>query len=284
MMHRILLTAVLAVVLSIPVQAISQADTVVSVVKPSRVAVIKSDGATVIHIDGAEDNDCFRYRYSVSVDTLESDLPLFNFPFSDKRGDSYARRQSEIDVLCGWYYGGLFPLSAPDPLRTSYEVGINRIIGYSMKRRGSEFSFGLGIGYRSVSVRRGVILSKDGDALVLASAPEGASDVSSYIESLAVQVPFVYTQHIYRSIGFSFGIVANVNFYTTAKMKYRIDDIRYSGSYKGLHQRLLTPDLLLTVGSVNNVGVYVRWSPVKPFKRAFGPAYTSLSVGLSLGF
>ncbi len=67
-------------------------------------------------------------------------------------------------------------------------------------------------------------------------------------------------------------------------MSYHLGDTKYSRTFKGLHQRLLTPDLLLTVGAIDNAGIYLRWSPVKPFKSIYGPGYTTLSLGFSLGF
>lgn len=281
MMMRFL-TAIFALS-ALSANAGTPADTLITVRSPHAVTVEKTDGSTVVTIRGSESDGRFNYRYAVSPDTV-SEAPLINIPFTGVTTPSAPRTVTSVDCFRGFYGGAVIPLSAPSAVRTSLEFGVDRIIGVRLSRRGADFSTGVGLGYRRTAIRRGCVADKLGDALVLIPAPESASDVTSYIDSWAIQVPFIYTQTIRRSFGFSLGVVANFNFHTTAGMKYSVGDISYTKSVKGLHQRILTPDIVFTLGAINIAGVYVRWSPVKSFKSAYGPGFTSLSVGVSMAF
>lgn len=259
------------------------ADTLITVESPAEVTVEKKDGGTVVTVKGSASDERFNYRYSVSPDTV-ADMPFFNIPFTGSQTLPDNRTVRELDFFRGVYAGALIPMSGPSALKTSWEVGLNQILGYRVRRRGSDFSLGLGLGYRRIGVGKGLVTEKAGDALVLLPAPDEATDVSARIESALIQIPLLFTQRICRTFGFSFGVVANFNIYTAASMNYHIGDTKFSKTVKGLHQRILTPDLILTVGSVNNAGVYVRWSPVKTFKSIYGPGWNTLSVGVSLAF
>lgn len=259
------------------------ADTLITVESPAEVTVEKKDGGTVVTVKGSASDERFNYRYSVSPDTV-ADMPFFNIPFTGSQTLPDNRTVRELDFFRGVYAGALIPMSGPSALKTSWEVGLNQIIGYRVRRRGSDFSLGLGLGYRRIGVGKGLVTEKAGDALVLLPAPDEATDVSARIESALIQIPLLFTQRICRTFGFSFGVVANFNIYTAASMDYHIGDTKFSKTVKGLHQRILTPDLILTIGSVNNAGVYVRWSPVKTFKSIYGPGWNTLSVGVSLAF
>ena len=274
-----------AVMCAAALKAVGQtpADTLITVESPAEVTVEKKNGGTVVTVKGSASDARFNYRYSVSPDTV-ADMPFFNIPFTGSQTLPDNRTVRELDFFRGVYAGALIPMSGPSALKTSWEVGLNQILGYRVRRRGSDFSLGIGIGYRRIGVGKGLVTEKAGDALVLLPAPDEATDVSARIESALIQIPLLFTQRICRTFGFSFGVVANFNIYTAASMNYHIGDTKFSKTVKGLHQRILTPDLILTVGSVNNAGVYVRWSPVKTFKSIYGPGWNTLSVGVSLAF
>lgn len=274
-----------AVMCAAALKAVGQtpADTLITVESPAEVTVEKKNGGTVVTVKGSASDARFNYRYSVSPDTV-ADMPFFNIPFTGSQTLPDNRTVRELDFFRGVYAGALIPMSGPSALKTSWEVGLNQILGYRVRRRGSDFSLGIGIGYRRIGVGKGLVTEKAGDALVLLPAPDEATDVSARIESALIQIPLLFTQRICRTFGFSFGVVANFNIYTAASMNYHIGDTKFSKTVKGLHQRILTPDLILTIGSVNNAGVYVRWSPVKTFKSIYGPGWNTLSVGVSLAF
>lgn len=282
---RMTVIAALMVLSAAAAHGQTSADTLITVKEPRVVTVEKTDGSTTVTIKGSADDDFFNYRYSVSADTV-GDMPVINLPFASYGGksDGGSRAVYEYDCFRGVYAGAAIPVSGPDVIRTAFEVGVFQLAGLRVRRNRSDFSVGVGFGYRRTGFGSGMLAEKSGDALILSPTPEGASDASSSISSWAIHVPLLYTQRIYRSLGFSLGVVANFNFHTTASSEYRTGDTKYSWSVKGLHQRMLTPDLILTVGSVNNAGVYVKWSPMKPFKSKYGPGWNTVSVGLSLAF
>ncbi len=285
-MHKIMkmrFSIVMLAFAALTAGASTPADTLITVESPRMVTVEKNGGSTVVTIKGSSSDELFNYRYSVSPDTL-SDIPLLNIPFTGASNLGHARTVTTLDCFRGLYCGAVVPLSAPEAMKTSIEAGIDMIVGIRMSRRGADFSVGLGMGYRRMGIGWGCVTDKEGDALSLMPAPDGATDVSSHIDSWSVRIPFLYTQSIHRAFGFSLGVVANFNFYTKAAMNYNIADATYSKSVKGLHQRILTPDLVLTVGAINIAGIYIKWSPVKSFKNAYGPGWASLSAGVTLAF
>lgn len=264
--------------------ATEPADTVVSVADPHSVVVMQRGDSTVVDISGAGTNKRFKFHYAVAPDTVTDDGLSVDMPFFSRPPVGKGRKMREVTAFKGIYGGMVFPVRDQGRLALSWEVGVNSLIGYSVRRGGAGVSVGVGFGYRRMAMDGNLILEKSGDQLIAGAAPEGTSDVSAHIGSWAIHLPVMYTQRLHRSFGFSIGVVANFNFYTTASMEYRSGDVKYSSSIKGLHQRILTPDILFTVGSVGNAGLYVRWSPVRSFSGRFGPEYSFVSTGVSLAF
>ena len=274
----------LAIACALSASAQSEADTIITVDSPRQVTVTKTAETTCVNILGSRNDKNFNYSYTVATDSVTTDNIQFNLPFTSKTAPRSNRTLRSVDGFRGIYVGMVFPQSDPDPMKLSFEIGINEVIGYSIRRHGAEFNFGLGLGYRGVAIGKNNLTEKEGDALLLTPAPDGATDCTASIQNYALHIPLLYTQRIHRSFGFSLGVVANLNIHTSADMSYHLGDTKYSRTFKGLHQRLLTPDRLLTVGAIDNAGIYLRWSPVKPFKSIYGPGYTTLSLGFSLGF
>ncbi len=274
--------AVAALSLSLPAQAL-EPDTVIVVDNPKSVVVTDNGSVTMVEIQGSKNDPELNYRYTVEPDSVSAHEIPVNIPFLIKPAAGN-KVTGEVSALRGLYGGAVFRTSGPSVMGTSWEAGMNHVIGYGYRRRRAEFSVGVGFGIKTLMVGDGHIAVKEGDCLGLVPAPEGACSVESRVNSWAIHVPVAYTQRFYKSWGFQLAVVANFNFYTTASMSYKLGDITYSRKINGLHQRLLTPDVMLTIGSAGNLGVYVRWSPVKMFERRFGPVTNTISCGLSVGF
>ncbi len=263
------------------------ADTVISVSCPRSVVIVSDGSSKSVRINGINGVDGSYFDYSISADTSSAPEPdRFLLPFVDTNTQTKHRQASvgKTSWCHGFYVGMSFGTADVDAMKTSWEIGLTQAIGYSLGKGGSEFSFGVGFGYRRTCLGAGYLPVKREDSLLLEKSPEDASSVSSRINSWAIHLPFMFTRRIHRSFGFKVGIIANFNFYTTASSRFTLSGASVKNRAKGLHQRMLTPDLLLSVGAVNKAGIYLRWSPVGQFKRQYGPEITYVSTGLTLGF
>lgn len=261
------------------------ADTVVCIEKPHNVKVIKNGTSVEVKVEGRGNDERFNYSYVMADD--KSDYELKDLSYDMKIPFVNRPWKKTKCVSSDFYAGPLFVLEGGGAIKDSWQFGIGRLLGvdYTPWYKGPSFGIGFGIAYRQMSVGAGWSLDKQGDKLV--TIPIDAENIDEHhgrIRSWSVQVPFVITQKIYRSLGFSLGVVMDLNFYTKAFYNYCIGDTRYSIDFKGLHQRMLTPELYAAVGSVDNIGVYVRYVPVSMFKAQYGPSFKTLSIGVTMGF
>lgn len=261
------------------------ADTVAIIEKPSQVTVTDDGTTTSIRVTGTAKRPDYNFLYTVSrADTARDPLADIKLPFVSDGPDQGNR--SSVVLISGIYAGAVIPYHGPQAVRTSVEGGVRQLIGYryTFGRAGAALGFGAGFGTKIFNIRRGMTASKDADMLTLTTAPDGASHVRTELRMWSLHVPFYYQQRIYRSLAFELSVTANLNVSARAKSKYDIADIEYTQKVSGLHQRMLTPDFMLAIGSADFGAVYVKWSPVSAFKRCYGPDLKTLSVGVCLPF
>lgn len=262
----------------------AEADTVINVADPTRVIVTENGAETTVEINGTARNPNYHFLYSVTSDTTTSQAPAISLPFVGDRMNPGVK--SQCTLFNDIYFGLTVPYHAPEPMRTSYDCGIDNVIGYryNLGRTGASLGFGIGFGTKVLITRRGMTPQRIGDAFALVPAPEGATDVHGNLTTWSFRLPVYYRQRIYRSIAFKLSAVLNYNFTSRAKTEYTIGDTHYTSKVDGLHQRLVTPDFVLTVGTTDFGGLTVRWSPVPMFKSAYGPRISTLTFGLTLAF
>lgn len=265
------------------------ADTVITVRNPDNITITSTDGKTAVSIRGSRNNPKFNYLYEIEADsTIDNEFGALSLslPFSSAPERPARHGKHEILAFRDMQVGLSIPGNAPHGLGKGWEIGIMRIVAYSYTAPNpkSSFSFGVGAMYRQWHLTNGYTLAGEGDALVFLPPVEGMTDQKATIKSASITVPIVYTQRLRHTFGFSLGVAANFNVCTKASSAYTDGNIRYSRSIDGLHQRILTPDFFLTIGSINNIGIYAKYSPVKFMKRIYGPQFTNFTIGLSLGF
>lgn len=265
----------------------SQPDTVALIQNPDQIVITESSTSTTVTVRGRRNDPNFNFQYSVSADTL-TDIPIqFKPPFTSN-GIRVPKKRSyrEITFMTDMYIGAIIPQKAPEAVRTSFDIGISNVVGirYTLPSSGSAFGVGVGYGTKMFNIRRGQVAVKEGDALRLTDAPDGAFDTRSCLQSCSILIPFYYRQCLGCSLAFQLSVIGNLNVYTEARSKYSIGNTEISTKITGLHQRILTPEFVFSLGSVDFAGICVRWSPVKMFKRMYGPQITSLSIGTTISF
>ncbi len=262
-----------------------EADTVKVITDARRVVVTKEGGSTAVTVTMPSDNGDLDYVYVSNVDSSSFSPGRWNldFPFS---GGSDDMRKVVPTVMRGMYWGWRFNYSDKGVVKNGFELGVSDVIGVEFRPWGpaTRFRIGLGFGMLRYLAREGTVYSRQGDALAFTGAPEGCKVEHSRLDSWTFSVPFVFTQKVYKDLGFSLGATVNFNTYATASTKLTAGEQSSTVTHKGLNQRLLTVDFIATAGLVEGIGVYCRWSPVTAFQGAYGPAFRSVSVGLSLNF
>lgn len=269
------------------------ADTVITITGPDNVTVTTRGKQTVVTVRGRKGDPQYNYRYSVSDDSGENSsprMPQITLPFT---GDSPARKQrsrahSELTFCADMTVGMILPGHRPDGLGYGWEAGIRRFAAYRYTPANSKASFSAGVGflYRQWYMRSGYTLACEGDALRVIAPVEGHTDTHATLRAGSITVPLTYTQLLGGPLdfGFSLSVAANLNICTRGSSAYNIGDVRYSTRIDGLHQRMLTPDFMFTLGFAGTFGVYARWSPVREFKEMYGPQFSNTTIGLNIGF
>ncbi len=259
------------------------ADTVASIDNPSRITITDDGTTTTVHVSGEENNPDYNFLYSVCADTSSVSNLSISLPIIGEKLSAPASRS--VTFLSDIHVGIISPYDSPAQLRTSWEGGVSNLVGmrYSFGR-GTALGFGVGIAGRELNFRRGREAFVENDRLIIAPAPAGAVDARTHLSVSSFQIPVYFRQRIYRSLAFRLSAVLNYNFTVRGESKYTLDGIEYTRKLKGLHQRLITPDFVFTIGSLDFGGLYVRWSPVSLFKSAYGPEIHTLSFGLSISF
>lgn len=264
-----------------PDSAIIAPDTVAVITNPSRVTITDSGALTTIEVEGTESNPDYHFKYSVDADTAANTPISFSLPFIGNRLSHSS--SSQLTLFSNCHFGLIFPYHSPQPVRASWEYGLD-VIGKQYNYRGASFGIAVGLGGKNYSIRRGTVAEVEADRLVLSSAPEGAVDSHTDLSLGYLSIPVYYNQKIYRTLAFRISAEMHYNFLVRGKSVYTIDNIEYSRKLNGLHQRPVTPEFTFTLGSTDFGGLYFRWAPVSVFKSCYGPRISTYSIGITLSF
>lgn len=291
---RISLTLAAISAAALGMNAQSETPDTLKVIDDARRVVVTRDAGTSttsVTVIGSEESDDAYYNISTrSEQSLADNLALNDpdwspaFPFTASR---HRASRFKTTFFSNTYIGAAIPVSAPDGIQTSVEAGFLSIVGisYRLGDHGTEMSIGAGMQYRQFAVGDGMRLDCDRRNLTLIPVSPDVDHYNSRIRSMGFTVPVMFTQKLYRSFGISLGAVLCLNSYTVASTEYHNrDGYTYNATFKGLHQRICTVDLMACVGAVNDIGVYVRYSPMRMFEKGYGPDMRAVSVGLTIGF
>lgn len=267
------------------------ADTVITITKPTKVTVTNKGKNTEVTVRGRKGDPNYNYSYTVSEDKdygTTPGMPQISLPFSADSPNRIrrARAHSEIKFVADITAGMILPGHTPEGLGYGWETSIGRLASYcyTPARSKATLSVGVGFMYRQWYMKDGFTLATEADALRIIGPVEGHTDTHATLRSSSILVPLTYTQRLGGSFGFSISVAANLNVCMRGSSAYTVGDVRYSTKIEGLHQRMLTPDFMFTIGSVGTFGVYARWSPVRVFKGMYGPQFSNTTIGINIGF
>ncbi|MCM1449998.1 MAG: hypothetical protein NC082_06620 [Clostridiales bacterium] len=262
------------------------------------VTVTRNDNKTILKAiipdtgDGTSGN---LYTYEISVDenvineNIEPDDILLKLPFAANKGNRNSKRhhrtKSSLAILKYMYWGWNFNYDGNTGLNNCFELGIADLIGVDWETSSkTTLGIGVGFGYNRVTSSKHALFAKDGDALTLVTAPDDRDVKFARWDTWRFQVPLMYSQKLASNFGFGLAAIINFNTYSTATNRYISNDTRYTETLKRINMRLLTVDFMFTIGIVNNIGVYAKWSPVTAMQPAYGPSFRNFSTGININF
>ena len=310
-MKRTLLFAATALLSATTAFATTQSDTLL-VKNPAQVAVINTDSACVISIQGKDGNPNFSYRQviplSSSTTTIinESETEWnFKMPFISTNktksafsaGKSYSPKhrwehpRAQLNVNLGLLgIGYVASLNTPQNMHTemfdSYEFLGPRLM-FMYQPRMSRFSYGFGVGtnWKNFRMTDEVRFDREPNGnTILTGYPEGVHIGFSRAKVFSWTVPFEVKYYMTDKISLSASSIVNFNTYASLKTRYSTSEGHSVKDLdKHLHQNPVTVDFMghLKYGAL---GLYVKYSPCNVFESGKGPKFQSWSTGITFGF
>jgi len=263
-------------------------DTLVTVKNASELTVTRTADAMKIIIEGLKDKPDFYYEYSTSYtnDSTARDGWNLNMPFLSEtpKPETKNSKYNCFEVGIEAYVGTSIP-TGDTPVSPSFEIGLSRIINGKIDFGGGfSFNLGAGIGYQQYAVGAGKRFDAERQHLILVPKEEGTVSHSSRLRIFRLHIPMLFTQSISRKAYVTAGVWLNLNTGMRASTHYTIGSIETQQSFKDLHPRILTTDIVLAAGFRSIGGLYVRYTPQNLFRNGWGPDFNSVSVGYIFNF
>lgn len=286
------------VLASLPLTA-ETPDTIKVFSNVSAVTVSRSTNTTVIRAIVPDEGNAEKgqvYTYTVTEESPEisqalesmTEESILRLPFTNRirasKSDSF-KPSHYITCLRYIYWGWNFNYDSKVGIKNSFETGITDLIGVEWATSNhTRLGVGIGFGMQRVTTSSCQLFVTEDDRLTTTTPPEGSEPGFARLDNMRFHVPVYWRQRLAGSFGFSLSAIANFNTYSSATNCYRLGRTRYKQTIHGLNQRLLTVDLMATVGFVDCLGVYVKWSPVSVMQDIYGPAFRTLSLGINVNF
>lgn len=270
--------------------AVSEPDTVLTVEKPESIVITETGNSTQVIIKSAGEDGPSVYTYSTTIDDADDEQKKsydFELPFERQVGGlGTPHTVFKGTCLQDIYYGALIPLDTHDAVKTFMEGGVMSIVKGTIApwRRGPSLSVGFGMGWKTIVVSDEMTLEKQGETLQMVPLPEGAVQGRAHLHMYHFTIPVMLKQHIYKYLDISAGVVMNLNTYCTASSDYTIGNTDYHTTYKGLHQRFFSYDIMAKVGIAEGTSIYVKYSPQSWFEGHGSPHFKTISAGIILDF
>lgn len=264
-------------------------DTIAVITDAHSVIITEQGDKATLTVKGSGSDNDYYYRYAVEprIDTVATPQPKMgiDIPFAG----NLQRSSTSMRFLKNIYAGVNMPVGPGKGLKAGWEIGVGEIIGfgYTPNSARTTLSAGFGFAYCSLSAADGLLFAKDGAVLTLAQAPEGSTDPSARMNFWQLQFPLLLTQSVGKhGWGVNFGVILNLNVSAKGSSRWSVgtDGLREKIEIENLHQRFFTPDVFLTIGKRDCVGVYVKFSPMDAMIRYSGPHMSMLSTGLNINF
>lgn len=150
---------------------------------------------------------------------------------------------------------------------------------YTPKNAKQTYSIGLGLNWRNYGLKdNGTSFEKVGDVVGLGAFPNNAGSRYSSVQTLAINVPLLFTQKVSKDVSFTVGPIVNFNVGGWVKRNYEIGDNDYDISTCKIGQAPVTVSAFGMV-DIDGFGIFCKYSPMKVFKKNRGPEFNSFTLG-----
>lgn len=151
---------------------------------------------------------------------------------------------------------------------------------YTPKNAKQTYSIGLGLNWRNYGLKdNGTAFLKAGDVVGLAEFPNNAGSRYSSVQTLAINVPLLFTQKVSKDVSITVGPIVNFNAGGWVKRSFELGDDEYDVSTRKIGQAPVTVDVFGMV-DIDGFGLFCKYSPMKVFKKDRGPEFNSVTLGL----
>ena len=158
-------------------------------------------------------------------------------------------------------------------------------LSYDFNPKGGSqtYSIGFGLNWSNFGLKdNGTVFDKGNNNMVgLMPALPGSDDRYSSIHRLSLNIPILFTQDFGKNFSLTLGPVVNFNTGLWLHNSWSDGDLDYNATTRKLKQNPVTVDVM-GVFDIFGVGIYCKYSPMKVFKKGYGPEFQSLTLGLYL--
>ncbi len=262
------------------------ADTVAVFREVDSVAVYRSDNMLTVTAKGLPNDPAFSYKYEMEFSHAAPDVS-FDFStifgsFSGKKAEKKTRKRSHFVPGDDIYIGAGIPVG-DTPVKASVEVGLASMFEGNIRCGNVTFCAGAGIGYSQWALDGSKTLATEKGRLLIVDGEPGSTPYTSRIRTWRVHLPLMLYLGLGNSGYIGAGSWLNFNFSASAYTTCHNGSTTTRNTFKGLHSRAVTPDIVLT-GGVKYAGLYLRYSPKPVFSGEFGPEFKTLSIGFITAF
>ncbi len=280
-----------------------ESDTIKTISRAENIVITRTGNQTVIRAfeteEGKTGGMIYTYTVTEEPDSMYSRLrdidpdnvrpeTIFRFPFatnSNRHKEHKFKPSRFVTGLRYIYWGWNFNYDYKSGTGNCFEAGVADLIGIEWETsRFTRLGLGLGFGMQRVTAADHTLFATEGDAITTIPTPESAAQEYARLDNWRIQLPLYWRQRLAGRFGFSLAAILNFNTYSEAHNRFHLGNTTYTEQITGLRQRLVTCDVMATLGLVDALGVYVKWSPVTTFSSQYGPAYKTISVGINLNF
>lgn len=235
-----------------------------------------------------------------SLTDAEKDCHMLSLTDIKKKTKCHLGKRKSKFYFGDFHIGFVQAIDAPKAMDidmgSSIEVGFTPLTyRWYTRNRKQYFSMGLGVNWRNFRMTGRSRFDKDTNAnLIISPYPEEVSEIgSSRIKVFSISVPFTYAFHLGNQWKVGFSATLNFNTFASIETQYRIVDTELVPNETVVHHvkegdsHIHHQPVSVDFGVLLNwrwLGVYAKYSPCKVLNTDFGPSFTPLTVGFSIGF
>jgi hypothetical protein len=252
-----------------------QKDTTV-ILQPDRVEIVSDDSSLSVKVENKDktvEASLFNENATLEVEKHQLD---FGELFPQRKKWVMQSYSSIGELSAGFLIPGGSTKKFGKSTFSSQEIGINFLtLQYRPWRDHRYFSVGTGIQWTSFA-GEDFWYAMDGDRLIKAPVPEGASSPGAHLDFTGIRFPLSYGFNV--SPNNTLELTAGINYWVQAKAENLLNGKNYEGFLLN-NYRPLTVDFRLSWLSYSSVGLYVKYMPPLWFKPGQGPQNHTVSLG-----